>query len=299
MCRLFGSISLSPSSPGPWLLDDEIPFLRLANADPEALQAEGWGIAWYPPNDPRPRVEKGAQAVYAPQERDRFIEAARSSKGPLVVAHLRKASNPMGLPREQLVALENTQPFLSEEGIFAHNGWIGLPRETMPLLGARRDLLRGLNDSEVLQQLFLFHLDRTGDPLRAYPRAMEALHQVWAAHDRPGKGPHGGLNLLFAWGPRELWAFCHYTGDHGSCLSGLPRPYYEMSYQVEPARVVVVSEPTNRHLERWTPLRNGHYLRVREIGGRLVVVEGNIPGLPPMPAPSPRSKGTVPAPAPS
>lgn len=169
-------------------------------------------------------MEKAAQAVYAPRERDRFTEAARSVEGPLVVAHLRRASNPMGLPREQLVSSENSQPFLSEEEIFALNGWIGLPHETMPLLGARRDLLRGLNDSEVLQQLFLSHLDRTGDPLRAYPRAMEDLHHVWAAHHRPGKGPHGGLNLLFARVPRELWAFCHYTDDHGGCLSGLPRP---------------------------------------------------------------------------
>lgn len=277
-------ISLEPVRVAPWLLDAEIPFVRQANIDPAQLQAEGWGIAWYPPEGRLPRVRKGAEAVYRPAERERFTEVASGLTCPLVIAHLRKASNPMALPREKLVAMENSQPFVSEGSVFAHNGWIALPRETQRRLGNRASLLRGVNDSEVFQQLFLTRLDRSEDPVRAYADAMRDLHEVWEEEGRPGNGPHGGLNILLSRNSEELWAFCHYTGEHGSCLSGLPRPYYEMSYFALPGSVVVTSEPMDRHLEKWKPLRSAEYLRIRRSGGELEVFQAEIPGLPRFPA---------------
>ncbi len=285
MCRLFGLLAAAAERPSPWLVDAEIPLLRQANIDPGTLQAEGWGIGWYEGRTgKRARVERAAEAVYLPAQREKFTQVATSVVSPLVLAHLRKASNPMHLPREQLLGPENTQPFLSDGSLFAHNGWIALPHETRPRLGTRARKLRGVNDSEVLQQLFLKHLDTLDDPLRAYAQSMRTLHEVWEGQGRPTPGPHGGLNLLFSRSPEELWAFCHFTGEHGSCLSGLPRPYYEMSYVAAPERLVVASEPTDRHLERWTPLRSGHYLHARNVGGRVLTTVGEVPGLPAFPA---------------
>lgn len=286
MCRLLGQISIQPEKADRWLLDAEIPFLRQATIDPQQPQGDGWGIAWYAPATRTPRLEKGAEGVQHPLERHRFVTAAREAKGPLIIAHLRKASNPLHLPRQQLVAPENSQPFVSDGMIFAHNGWIPYPRETLPRLGARRVKVRGVNDSEVLEQLFLHRWDATGhDVVRAYSSTVAELRSVWEELGRPAGGPHGGLNLLFAPSARELWAFCYYAGEHGSCLSGLPRPYYEMSYREETGRVIVASEPSDRDLGRWRPLRSGEFLHVELSRGKLVATQGPVPDLPAAVAP--------------
>jgi predicted glutamine amidotransferase len=280
MCRLFGMVARQSAAVAPWLLDAPIPFLRQATVDPKELQGDGWGIAWFPSPEEGPRLEKGAEGVHLPLERDHFIRVASGLRAPLVIAHLRKASNPLGLPREKLVALENTQPFLSDGTVFAHNGWIPLPRETLKYLGPRAGRVRGVNDSEVLQQLFLREIDLANDPVRAYTAAVEKLREVWEDQGRPPKGPHGGLNILFAPTVRDLWAFCYYSGEHGTCLSGLPRPYYEMSYRQDGDRVIVVSEPTDRELGRWRPIRSGEYLHVHLTQDRSQVLHGTVPGLP-------------------
>lgn len=286
MCRLFGVLAEEPVPVDRWLLDAPIPFVRQANIDPEHLQGEGWGIAWYEaPSDPVAHVVRGPEAVYRPEQLVKFTETARAVRAPVVVAHLRKASNPLHLPRDQLVAMENTQPFLSGPTVFAHNGWIAHPRETMARLGPRASQVKGVNDSEVLQQLFLHLLEEGHAPPAAYARAMTELQEVWVELGRPPRGPYGGLNLLFTPSPTELWAFCHYVGEHGSCLSGLPRPYYEMSYCKERGSVVVTSEPFDRELSRWHPLRSGQYLRARLDGGRLRLEHGSVAHVPAYPLP--------------
>lgn len=286
MCRLFGILSEEPVHVGPWLLDAPIPFVKQANIDPHELQGEGWGIAWYGARGSNaPRVVKGPEAVYEPAQLAKFRETARALCAPLVIAHLRKASNPMGLPREKLVAMENTQPFLSGDSIFAHNGWIPHPQETKPRTGPRAREIHGLNDSEVLQQLFLHELEAGLAPPAAYVRTMVVLQEVWEEQGRPPRGPYGGLNFLFAPSRDELWAFCHYAGEHGSCLSGLPRPYYEMSYRRTGSTVLVTSEPMDRDLDHWTPLRSGEFLRARLVRGKLEVEHGQVAGIPAYPLP--------------
>lgn len=275
MCRLFGQLTASDTPAHAWLLDSERSLLRQSNACPETAQADGWGIAWYEP-DGRIHLEKGIEGAFALSERSHFERAARAARGTLVVGHLRHASNPLGLPREKLLALENSQPFHDATQIFAHNGGIPLPVETRPFLGRFASEVRGVNDSEVLFWLLAHHLEASGNPLEAYARTVEDLHEVWAANGpRPGT-PYSGLNILFSRGPDELWAFCHSKGDVGCGLLDPSRPYYEMAYREERGKLIVGSEPFNT-LPGWTNLPNGRYFCARRAGSRVDVRTGPIP----------------------
>ncbi len=278
MCRLLGLIGSAATPAEPWLIATDRSLLAQSNADPEHLQDDGWGIGWYHGRR-RARVEKGLHGAFRPEERPRFTEAARRASGPVVVGHLRHASNPMNLPRGRLVGLENSQPFHDEGVLFAHNGSILFPRETRPLLGAYESRLKGVNDSEVLFWLLFKHLETLGDPLAAYSRTVADLVRVWEERGRPSGGPFTGLNVLFTRGPNELWAFCLWNGEHGSGLIDHTRPYYQMTYIADAKVALVGSEPFDSHRPGWRSLSNGTYLSAQASHGLVAVTTGAIPDL--------------------
>ena len=276
MCRLFGLLGGSATPAEPWLLETDRSLLRQANSAPKQQQGDGWGIAWYK-GTRTPRVEKGIGRADEPAERPQFEAAARSARGPVVIAHLRKASNPMRLPHTRLIALENSQPFTFGSTIFAHNGEISFPRATRPRLGKYESNVKGVNDSEVLFWLLVHNLDAVGDPLAAYVRTVEELDEVWKAEGRPSVGPYSGLNVLFCRGPNELWAFCRYRGEHGGRFFDPTRPYYEMAYKADARQVLVGSEPFDSGPAGWESLPNGTFLHARLDHGLAVVKTGPIP----------------------
>jgi predicted glutamine amidotransferase len=267
MCRLFGLLSPDDRPAKPWLLDSELSLLTQSNVDPKHPQGDGWGISWR--KGSKIVLTKGISGAHTPTERPNFIKAAEAAKGPMVIAHLRKASNPMKLPQEKLWSLENSQPFLEGKIIFAHNGAIPLPMETRERLGHYASSPKGVNDSEVYFYLLLRCLEDEKDPPRAYVMAMKELKEVWEKTGRPGEKPHSGLNIIFSTTPNELWAFCHYTGDYGVSLSGIARPYYEMCYREENGAAVVASEPMDRNESSWKPIASGRYLRATLKDGRV------------------------------
>ncbi|HTW56032.1 MAG TPA: class II glutamine amidotransferase [Thermoplasmata archaeon] len=268
MCRLFGQLTNQPASAEEWLLRADRSLLAQSNASPETAQTDGWGIGWFD-GEPRARIEKGVGGAFAPGERERFTAAATAAHGPLIVGHLRHASNPMDLPHERLLAPENSQPFGSHTMLFAHNGAIPFPVETRPFLGLLEPKVRGVNDSEVLCWLLERNVEETHDVAGAYARTVEDLVRVWQAVGRPAIPPFSGLNVVYARSPDELFAFCLWTGDHGAGLLDPHRRYYEMTYRAEPHRVIVGSEPFDDEKGRWTSLRSGQYLRAWRNGGRL------------------------------
>jgi predicted glutamine amidotransferase len=186
----------------------------------------------------------------------------------------------MRLPHHRLIALENSQPFTHAGMIFAHNGEISFPRATRPRLGKYEVNVQGVNDSEVLFWLLVQHLDAVGDPLAAYVRTVEELDQVWNSVGRPAVGPYSGLNVVFARGPNELWAFCRYRGEHGSRFFDPTRPYYEMTYRADARHVVVGSEPFDSGVSGWTSLPNGTFLHARLDRGLVALKTGPIPSSP-------------------
>lgn len=276
MCRLLGLLSARNESAEPWLVRSDRSLLAQSNVSPETAQSDGWGVAWFE-NGGRARVEKGVGGAYEATERDRFLTAARDARGSLVVGHLRHASNPLELPRERLIAPENSQPFENHTTVFAHNGSIPFPNETRPFLGVYEPKVRGVNDSEVLFWLLVRNTQETGDPLVGYLRSVEDLVRVWQGLKRPPIPPFSGLNVLYSRGPDELWAFCLWTGDHGTGLFDTGRRYYEMTYRETPHSVLVGSEPFDREPGAWRSLSSGHYLVARRRGEHVDLTTGSLP----------------------
>ncbi len=276
MCRLLGFLTAQDESAAPWLVTAPRSLLAQSNVRPEVAQRDGWGIGWYAEHH-RPRIEKGVGGAFEPDERRRFEGAASAARPPLVIGHLRHASNPLGLPREQLIGPANSQPFESHATLFAHNGSIPFPKETLPYLGPHASDVKGVNDSEVLFWLLQRHVDETSDPLEAYVRSVGDLVRVWGKVGRPAVAPFSGLNVLYAPSPEELWAFCRWNGEHGTGLLDTSHPYYEMTYRATPRRVLVGSEPFDSDSPTWNPLPNGTYLHARKVGAEVEVRTGTIP----------------------
>jgi predicted glutamine amidotransferase len=275
MCRLFGLLGGPKLAAKPYLAESDRSLLVLSHVSEERAQRDGWGILWYE-NSRSPRIEKGVGGAFEPDERPRFERAAAAAHGPLVIGHIRRASNPMGLPHARLLAIENSQPFSYEGTIFAHNGEVCLPRETRPRLGKWESRLKGVNDSEVFFWLLTKHLEEVGDPLAAYRRTREELEEVWVASGKRTKEPYTGLNVLFSRGPNELWAFCHWRGEHGSALLAKDQPYFRMGYRTDTRSLLVGSEPFASTLHDWTPLQNGEYLSAQVASGLVGVKTGRI-----------------------
>jgi predicted glutamine amidotransferase len=276
MCRLFGLLGNSATPAEPWLAGTECSLLKQSYTSEERAQRDGWGIAWFD-GGPEPRIELGTGGPFEEAEKPRYLRAARAAHGPTVIAHIRHASNPMDLPRERLIALENSQPFHYRSYVFAHNGDVALPRETRPRLGPYEASVRGVNDSEILFWLMVRYLGELGEPLAAYARARDTILDVWRATGRRVERAFSGLNVLFTRGPNEIWAFCTYDGEHGTGLCSPTQPYYEMGYTADAKQLIVGSEPFFPRAADWRPLRNGEYLHGRVEHGLVAVATGPIP----------------------
>jgi len=288
MCRLFGLLTTNDERAEPWLAKSDRSLLAQSNVSPDTAQKDGWGIGWFT-DEGRARVEKGTGPAYAEGERERFLRAASDASGPLVLGHLRHASNPLHLAPERLIGLENSQPFDTHTTLFVHNGSIPFPTETRPFLGVYEPKVKGVNDSEVLFWLLYRNTAEHDDPLVGYVRTVEDLVRVWEAEGRPAIPPFSGLNVIFTRGPDELWAFAQWTGDHGTGLFDEHRRYFEMTYSATPHRVVVGSEPFDGQPGGWKSLSSGEYLCARRENGHVVVTTGRTPipaGLEVRPPPS-------------
>ena len=292
MCRMFGILGGADHRPERWLTRTDCSLLAQSNFSAKQPQRDGWGIAWY--EDGRaPRLERGVRGAFEATELSRFRAIARACRGPVVVGHLRHASNPMGLPRDRLLGLENSQPFVEGSRVFAHNGMISFPRETLPLLEGYRERVKGVNDSEVLFYLFLRHFDATGDPRAAYESARKDLVAIWKSKGRSGPGPYTGLNILFVPSPDAMWAFCESIGEHGGGLCQRDRPYYQMAYYADATQLIVASEPLDRNRTAWTELANGHYVHGSSTDGAIDVESGVLEPVELESAASPTSKGAA------
>jgi predicted glutamine amidotransferase len=277
MCRLFGMLAGERQTGEAWLVRSDRSLLAQSNASPETAQKDGWGVGWFDESG-RARVDKGIGGAFESGEREHFLRAAAGAESTIVLGHLRHASNPLELPREQLLGLVNSQPFDSHTTLFVHNGSIPWPNETKPFLGVHEKEVKGVNDSEVLFRLLLRHQQEMNDPFRAYVHAVEDLIRVWIAIGRPLEPPYSGLNVIFATGPDDLWAFALSTGDHGCGLLDRNRPYYEMTFHDEPHRLVVGSEPFDGTPGGyWKPLPSGTALHARRVGAHVEVTTTALP----------------------
>ena len=244
--------------------------------DPERLQGDGWGIGFYV--NGHPRLVKSKGSVY--MEYEALSSAVRHARSRVILAHIRRASNPRGLPREKLMGEENSQPFSYERYIFAHNGIITIPDELAGTLGSWRGRIRGLNDSEVYFWFLMKELHEGMDLASALRRLEETLEGLWEEArqtHQDKKQPYVGLNMILSDG-KCLYAYCGH-GDYETNSKSLcfgDQPMLEMSYVLGEDRLVVASEKTNRE-EDWKPINDGELLISKISNGEIVIEVEEIP----------------------
>ena len=94
MCRLFGILSVNALNAEKYLVEDECSLFSQSNVNPKRLQRDGWGIGYYV--NGAPLLVKSPKPVY--EDENRFVSVVKGATSKLIVAHIRSASNPRGLP---------------------------------------------------------------------------------------------------------------------------------------------------------------------------------------------------------
>jgi glutamine amidotransferase len=261
MCRLLGAVFVGTGSVEQHLLNTECSLFTQAF---KGRQSDGWGIGFYPGGS-NPVVFKSDKPVY--EDRDSFEKAAKAAKGRIIIAHVRKASNPRGLAREMLISLENSQPFNHSKYVLAHNGTINIPDEVSRRLGSYARLVKGRNDSEVYFYLLLSLIEKEGDVVTAFRKVEQTLMEIFAEEKVSGfEAPFTSLNTIFSDGSK-LYAFTRYLYNPGSSMCYGDAPVYEMCFKINTDHLVVVSEKTVRG--NWVPLKNNNLLVCWADGGEL------------------------------
>ena len=270
MCRLFAMLSLKVSDASKYLIEDECSLYAQSKGDPRRLQGDGWGIGFY--KNGCPVIVKSEKPVY--MERERFFHTVQQARSRIILAHIRRASNPRGLPREKIISEANSQPFTYQNYIFVHNGTITIPDEAAEALGDWRYKIEGFNDSEVYFWFLMKELDEGRSISSALRNFRAILIDLWeeACRKYPEKRyPYIGLNSIVSDG-ENLYAYCSYEEDRalGRSLCFGDQPVFEMSYIFDDKKLVVASEKTNK-TEEWRPLRSGELLIGKVVGDKIDV----------------------------
>lgn len=222
-------------------------------------QGDGWGIGYYDKN--RLKVIKSPKPAY--EERDVFLNACNSIRTNLFIAHVRKASNPRGLPRDKLIGLENTQPFYYGNFLFAHNGSIRA-LNVVDKLGEYRKLMKGVNDSEIFFVLLLKYWSLYGSNI---VKVIKSVEEDLQDSCEEGKNPYSSLNAIFSDGKR-LYAINRYIeGKDLSSICYKDSEYFRMVYQYNESNIVIASEKLDKN--RWHSLSNGEVLIAEVIKDRV------------------------------
>jgi len=263
MCRLFGLLSVLPLvDTSTDLLQSPCSLRAQSDADPERKQPDGWGIAWH--QNKGATVLKTQRPLY--KEESKLKKTLKIVGSPAVLAHIRHASNPMGIARHKLLGSQNSQPFIYKHFSFVHNGSLNIPREMRHRLGSYEQKVRGVNDSEILFWLLMKHIEKCrGDTEQAFKECVAEIWETWRhLNVKPQhiSQPYSGLNIILSNG-REIWAQCKYDGvsprkDTSLCQVE-PGPIGEMRYYQNPHVLKIASERTNLG-PGWQPLKDGTLL---------------------------------------
>ena len=252
MCRMLGVLAVKRIDPLKYLVEAECSLLKQAELGD---QGDGWGIAYY--LDGSPKLYRSEKPVFL--EKDRFKSIASSISSNILIAHVRKASNPRNLPRDALISIENSQPFLYEKWIFAHNGVIYMPDELAEELGEYSSIVSGVNDSEVY---FAYLIKKLYSGI-SLPNALKELEEdMWRIMRRSRKDlrrPYSSLNAIISDGER-IYAFNKWVNDVDQrSLCYRDKPYYMMTYKHGKDEIIVASERLFKN-GGWRDMEDGELL---------------------------------------
>lgn len=236
-----------------------------ARERPEPLNGDGFGLAWYVPDDPAPARFRSLTPAW---NNANLAELARVTFSRTIMAHVRAATS-----GKFDVAEDNCHPFRCGPFAFMHNGDIpAFQKIRRPLMESLSDRgfasIRGNTDSEHMFALAMEHLyGHEGDS--SCELLAEALHAtvtgIVELLERHAPGTHAYLNLVLTDGRSA--AACRFSTDEnyidslyvnqGSryrCLDGVCC----MVESADSAHAVLISsEPLNAG-PRWKPLERNH-----------------------------------------
>jgi ergothioneine biosynthesis protein EgtC len=222
------------------------------------VNADGFGVAWYPAGGGDPCVVTSSLPIWA----DRNIrELGRTISASRVLASVRNATPDMP------VGPEAVQPFSRGPILFMHNGFVqnfrhGIMRRLRDSLDdAFYVAIETTTDSEHLFALFLNILARRGPGPRALGTALlETVAQI-EAWTKP-EGLAALLNVIASDG-RTIVACRHAT------LPPSPSLYVAEDLVAFPSSVIIASEPIVPS-EGWRPVPEGSLLEV-DMAGRVTI----------------------------
>ena len=197
MCRLFGLTAGNARVKATfWLLEapDSLQAQSHRNAD-------GAGLGFFGPAGD-PVLDKQPEPAFSDRE---FIREARQAESSAFLAHVRRAT--VGGR-----TMQNTQPFVMNGRLMAHNGGFGEFVQLENELGSYARLVLGDTDSE----RFFALITKETDAQRGDVGAGIVAAASWIA----ARLPVSALNTIVA-APDELWAL-RYPGQHA--LHILERP---------------------------------------------------------------------------
>jgi predicted glutamine amidotransferase len=272
VCRLFGVISSKNIDPGYGLTGAKHSLLFQSRVSRNEIQKDGWGLGWF--SGKSPKVYKSPKPIY--QELGLKRRLARTTFGKndvrsrCLIGHARWASNPLKLPRHRLIGKENSQPFIFQRWIFAHNGTLLIPKEVREALGPFRKYIRGQNDSEVLFYWLMKYLrapltrGSAAGILSSLRRSFRDLDRIWDGCRKRHplyKYPYHGVNWVLTDG-KILLAMCYVNrGGFGKAkaLCGTGAPYYQLHYKHHGKDWTIASEPLDDD-PRWRSFSHGQLL---------------------------------------
>lgn len=263
MCRMYAQLATKAEPARDLLVDSEFSLLKQADGDPANPQKDGWGVAWFG-SDGRARVTKsGGNAAV---EKDAFVRAADAAVAPIVLGHLRAASNPH-------VDAAHAHPFEDEGWVFMHNGTLTIADEVKAALGHRRSRLKTDSDSEVYFQQFLKHLAATGDPSRAFEACVAEDWRLWEtckARHPDDATPYTSLNAIASDG-RGVHALCHASriGMARHAMFHPDQAWSVMSFAERGGRFILASEGADSG--PWTRLAPPETISAIPSGSRVEV----------------------------
>ncbi len=198
------------------------------------LNVDGFGFAWYS-EDNRPAVYTNILPIWS----DTNIESlGRSLRSNIWLANVRSATP------GQDISQVNTQPFVHENFIYLHNGYLdgfnsGIKQEFHRILPAEIQAdIRGNTDSEYIFALFRKSLsENNGEPA-------DALLQTIASLDLLLKGATGLMNIIICDGEKLL--VCRHAFNKGEP----PSLYFTTDHPDYPGASLVASERLSKS-EAW------------------------------------------------
>jgi predicted glutamine amidotransferase len=237
MCRLLGIVGTPPLAARE-ILDAFFPLGKSGHVKCTMTPGhlDGWGLSGYSAKR-AVYFERRAESITEDKQRvDAAADKAANTQSPVIIAHIRKAS-------EGARNVSNSHPFHSRDWIFAHNGTVFGANASFPLQDSQP---QGDTDSE---RLFLWILEH----IRTAENSTAALIALLKKY-RP-ELVYSALNFLMTDGT-TLWVYREYGEkrlDPGETVEERQK-YYTLSYARMGKSALVCSEPLTSLSKVWIPL---------------------------------------------